>query len=311
MRKVFYLSLSMLCCLALLLPSITNAHPGRTDSNGGHTCYTNCEKWGLEYGEYHYHNDGDSSKSNSDSNSNSDSDSGSNSNPDSGSKSNSSSNSSSNSTSESTDNKSTTEKPKAKPKPKIDKKQVQADEHYQKAVDYFENEKFKKALKELDKIYDLNRDDNKTDKLMQNSLTSMYKLAKTHLDKEEYEKAKELLEFIIDFPHSNTKIIEKSEKLLENVILLEQISLLLSKAETAKDDKEYEEALSFINEARDLKEIDDISSMFEIIMDDILDEAKSAYSKNEFEKSTNLYTLLKKHVKSSELEEDYQATIHK
>ena len=28
----------------------------RTDANGGHTCRTNCEKWGLQYGEYHYHN---------------------------------------------------------------------------------------------------------------------------------------------------------------------------------------------------------------------------------------------------------------
>ncbi len=34
------------------------AHPGRTDSSGGHTCRTNCEEWGLEYGEYHYHNGG-------------------------------------------------------------------------------------------------------------------------------------------------------------------------------------------------------------------------------------------------------------
>jgi len=35
---------------------IVSAHPGRTDSNGGHYCRTNCEKWGYEYGEYHYHN---------------------------------------------------------------------------------------------------------------------------------------------------------------------------------------------------------------------------------------------------------------
>jgi hypothetical protein len=31
------------------------AHPGRTDNNGCHTCYTNCENWGLKYGEYHCH----------------------------------------------------------------------------------------------------------------------------------------------------------------------------------------------------------------------------------------------------------------
>ncbi len=40
----------------LVVPISAYAHPGRTDANGGHTCRTNCEKWGLQYGEYHYHN---------------------------------------------------------------------------------------------------------------------------------------------------------------------------------------------------------------------------------------------------------------
>ncbi|HDR7469889.1 YHYH domain-containing protein [Bacillus toyonensis] len=40
----------------LIAPISAYAHPGRTDANGGHTCRTNCEKWGLQYGEYHYHN---------------------------------------------------------------------------------------------------------------------------------------------------------------------------------------------------------------------------------------------------------------
>ncbi|PAK41585.1 YHYH domain-containing protein, partial [Priestia megaterium] len=40
---------------------IVSAHPGRTDANGGHYCRTNCEKWGYEYGEYHYHNSSTSS----------------------------------------------------------------------------------------------------------------------------------------------------------------------------------------------------------------------------------------------------------
>ncbi|HYD92376.1 MAG TPA: YHYH domain-containing protein [Flavobacterium sp.] len=35
--------------------SVSSAHPGRTDSSGGHTCRTNCPSWGLDYGEYHYH----------------------------------------------------------------------------------------------------------------------------------------------------------------------------------------------------------------------------------------------------------------
>ena len=34
----------------LVAPISAYAHPGRTDANGGHTCRTNCEKWGLQYG---------------------------------------------------------------------------------------------------------------------------------------------------------------------------------------------------------------------------------------------------------------------
>ena len=31
------------------------AHSGGTDADGGHHCWTDCEKYGYEYGEYHYH----------------------------------------------------------------------------------------------------------------------------------------------------------------------------------------------------------------------------------------------------------------
>lgn len=40
----------------LIIPNISNAHPGRTDSSGCHTCRTNCINWGLSYDEYHCHN---------------------------------------------------------------------------------------------------------------------------------------------------------------------------------------------------------------------------------------------------------------
>ena len=41
-------------CLSIL-NNFIYAHPGRTDAHGCHTCRTNCEKWGLSYGEYHCH----------------------------------------------------------------------------------------------------------------------------------------------------------------------------------------------------------------------------------------------------------------
>lgn len=55
--KFILIIFSILFANSVLVSSFTVfAHPGNTDSNGGHTCWTNCEKWGLEYGEYHYHN---------------------------------------------------------------------------------------------------------------------------------------------------------------------------------------------------------------------------------------------------------------
>lgn len=56
---------SSIALILLFSSSSVYAHPGRTDANGGHTCWTNCSKWGLEYGEYHYHNGGKSSSSSS------------------------------------------------------------------------------------------------------------------------------------------------------------------------------------------------------------------------------------------------------
>ncbi|KAA9023552.1 YHYH domain-containing protein [Niallia endozanthoxylica] len=42
-----------------IFPSVIAAHPGNTDSSGGHTCRTNCDNWGLDYGEYHFHDSSD------------------------------------------------------------------------------------------------------------------------------------------------------------------------------------------------------------------------------------------------------------
>ena len=45
----------LLVVIVILSPTVTIAHPGRTDSSGCHTCRTNCPNWGLSYGEYHCH----------------------------------------------------------------------------------------------------------------------------------------------------------------------------------------------------------------------------------------------------------------
>ncbi|MBO0959885.1 YHYH domain-containing protein [Neobacillus sp. MM2021_6] len=51
--------------LTFMFGTFASAHPGRTDSSGGHTCRTNCGNWGLSTGEYHYHNGGGATSSKS------------------------------------------------------------------------------------------------------------------------------------------------------------------------------------------------------------------------------------------------------
>ena len=51
MRKIGFLAV----ILSMLMVNFSYAHPGRTDRKGGHTCRTNCPKWGLRYGQYHFH----------------------------------------------------------------------------------------------------------------------------------------------------------------------------------------------------------------------------------------------------------------
>jgi hypothetical protein len=61
MKKVVYNLLVVVALLYFSSVGIAEAHPGRIDGNGGHTCRTNCASWGLGEGEYHYHGGGGSS----------------------------------------------------------------------------------------------------------------------------------------------------------------------------------------------------------------------------------------------------------
>ncbi len=45
----------MVIFLICIQPVMAYAHPGKTDSYGGHRCLKGCEGWGLFYNEYHLH----------------------------------------------------------------------------------------------------------------------------------------------------------------------------------------------------------------------------------------------------------------
>ena len=53
--KIVKVGLFVFLLYGIFIPNVF-AHPGRTDANGCHVCKTNCEQYGLSYGEYHCHN---------------------------------------------------------------------------------------------------------------------------------------------------------------------------------------------------------------------------------------------------------------
>ena len=56
MKKMVVISMIIMFIVsAFIFVHKSFAHPGRTNSAGCHRCWTNCEQWGLSYGEYHCH----------------------------------------------------------------------------------------------------------------------------------------------------------------------------------------------------------------------------------------------------------------
>ncbi|MFX3634787.1 MAG: YHYH domain-containing protein [Candidatus Pristimantibacillus sp.] len=64
MKKILSSTIVLTLLFALVLPALTFAHSGRTDSSGGHNCSEKSKSKGLCTG-YHYHNGGSSSSSGS------------------------------------------------------------------------------------------------------------------------------------------------------------------------------------------------------------------------------------------------------
>jgi hypothetical protein len=52
MRTVLY---TVVLLGGLFSPFFVYAHPGNTSADGGHYCRTNCDYWGVPYGQRHFH----------------------------------------------------------------------------------------------------------------------------------------------------------------------------------------------------------------------------------------------------------------
>lgn len=264
----------------LLVTSTVNAHPGRTDSNGGHHCWTNCEKWGYETGEYHYHNDGnDSSSSGSSSSSNSDA----------------------NQSSGKSSTGSSTSKPKPNPQPKVDEKQVKANQHYQTGLNAYNNANYRDAIDELEKIYDLDKVDDKTKELIQNSLLKIYGLAETAHNKDDFETAKEHLTYIQDHVRSSDTLQEKAAKLLEQTNLNEKVGGILSEAKSLIEEEEFESAIEELEKVYELKETDDETDvLIQKTLESMYEAAEAAFNKDSYENAKEYLIYIQDYVHASD-----------
>ncbi|MFJ8264778.1 hypothetical protein [Peribacillus asahii] len=272
----------LLCCFVLLLPFTASAHPGRTDSGGGHYCRTNCEQWGEVPGGYHYHNGGSSS----------------------GGSSSSSNSSSSGSTSESAP---ATSAPESEPK--VDEDQVQADQYYKTANDLYNSADYQDAITELEKIYELNKSDSKTDNLVQKSVTAIYELAESAVSEGDYPTAKDHLDYIQEYQRSSNQIKQKANKLLEQIEENEAIEDLLSNARTARDENDYEETLSFIQQAQKIKDSEEIKSFYNETVESLTNDAEVAYQNKQYKQAKKLYKLLVKITATPKLKSQYEMTL--
>lgn len=263
----------LLCCFLLLLPFTASAHPGRTDSNGGHTCRTNCEKWGLKYGEYHYHN-GKGSASNGGS--------------------------------------SSTSKPAlSSPVPKVDENQVKADKYYSTAMDLYNRADYQKAITELEKIYELDKGNNKTENLIQKSINNIYGLADSKAKEEDYSTAKDYAVYIKENRRSSAEIKQKATGLLAQIEENKKINELLNKATIARDEKNYVEAFGFIQEAQKVKELDKTKSLYNETVEVLASDAEEAFHKKKYGDAKKFYKLLVKNTEMPTLISQYQKKLQR
>ncbi|WP_374120900.1 YHYH domain-containing protein [Neobacillus sp. PS3-12] len=194
--------------------SVVSAHPGRTDANGGHYCWTNCGKWGLSYGQYHYHNGGGSTSSGGGS-----------------------------SSSSSYSSQQSIVTPTPAPVPKVDPVQVEADEHYQDAQGHYKAGEYYEALNEIKAIYDLGKQNNSVQSLERTILSNMYTQANTDFQQGKYTDASTNVNQIINYAHTPSDLLSQSQPLSQQIDTYSKASDYFDLAKGDRADKKYKDAI--------------------------------------------------------------------
>ncbi|MCA0993494.1 YHYH domain-containing protein [Pseudalkalibacillus hwajinpoensis] len=292
--KTNWIGLGLVILLIITQPISAFAHSGRTDSSGGHNCSQKSIDKGLCTG-YHNHNSGNSGSSSSSSNSSSSSSSNSSSNSSSGSSTSSQSSNTSNSSTGSSSNTSSSsqsEKPAPKPEPKIDEKQVEADEHTSIAKSLVKEEKYVEALKEIEKVYDLNKDTSAIDSFVATTVSSIYSNAENALKDKEYDEAKKEANKILEYDRTSEKIVTETEELISKIETEEKYEEAIERAENKLDEKAFREVFESLEEAAEVKESDKTEQIREETIQKLEKDAKELYNNAKLKQAKTQYNLL-------------------
>jgi tetratricopeptide (TPR) repeat protein len=212
--KQKFLTIITIGLIVFTQSSVVSAHPGRTDANGGHYCWTNCGKWGLSYGQYHYHNGGGVTSSGGGS-----------------------------SSSSSYSSQQSIVTPTPPPAPKVDPIQVIADEHYQDAQGHYKAGEYYQALSETKAIYDLGKQNNSVQSLERTILSSMYTQANTYFQQGKYADASTNVNQIINYAHAPSDLLSRAQSLSQQIDTYSKASDYFDLAKGDRADKKYKNAI--------------------------------------------------------------------
>ena len=192
------------------------------------------------------------------------------------------------------------------PKPKIDEKQVEANQHYKEANKLYNNEDYKGTIKELEKIYDLGKNNNQTEILIKNSLLAIYQLAGDATDQKDYTTAKSYLSYIKENKHSSTLINQKVDVLLNQIMTHEKVESKLDDATTARDNKEYKKTFELVKEAQKISNVEKTRTFYNDTVKALAEDADMAYHNKQYKQANTYYALLINNTSSGKLKTKYK-----
>ncbi|WP_195892917.1 hypothetical protein [Bacillus massiliigorillae] len=170
---------------------------------------------------------------------------------------------------------------------------MKADQYYSTAQTYYLAGKYKEALDEVENIYPLDRNINKANEIVNNSLNSIYKQAELEFAAQKFYDAKNDLTYIFSgYEHSNSQMKQKAKALFDKIVKEEEFQDKLSKARSAKDSKNYEETITLLNSLQKENKLDVVSNLYNDTVKELQKEAETSFNNKDYKVAKKHYKLL-------------------